>query len=64
MRWLGKDEMVLGNYTMFYSGGVKAEKSVAIVLRNDVVKRWTNVECYSVRLIFVKISPKNFLILF
>ena len=29
VRWPGKDEMVSGNYTMFYSGGVKAEKGVA-----------------------------------
>ena len=42
---------------MFYSGGVKAEKGVAIVLRNDV-KRLTKVERYSDRLMFVKISVK------
>ena len=42
---------------MFYSGGVKAQKGVAVVLRNDV-KRLTKVECYSDRLMFVKISGK------
>ena len=26
VRWPGKGEIVSGNYTMFYSGGVKAEK--------------------------------------
>ena len=41
-----------------YSGGVKAEKGVAVVLRNDVVKRLTKVECCSDRLMFVKISAK------
>ena len=35
--WPGKGETVSGIYRMFYSGGVKAEKSVAIVLRNDIV---------------------------
>jgi hypothetical protein len=38
---------------MFYSGRVK---SVAALLRNDIVKRLTKVECYSNRLVFVKIS--------
>ena len=28
VRWPGKGEIVSGNYTMFYSGGVKAEKKV------------------------------------
>jgi hypothetical protein len=54
----GKGKIVSGNYTMFYSGGVKAEKCVAVVLRNIVVKRLTKVECYSDRLMFVKKSAK------
>ena len=47
----------MGNYTIFYSGGVKAENCVAVVLRNDV-KRLTKVEYYSDRLMFVKINAK------
>ena len=47
-----------GNYTMFYSGGVKDEKVVAVVLKNDVVNRLTKVECCSDRLMFIKISAK------
>ena len=54
VRWSGKGEIVSGNYRMFYSGGVKAEKGVAVVLRNDVVKRLTKVDCCSDRLMFVK----------
>ena len=54
----GKGEMLSGNYTMFYSGGLKAKKGVAVVLRNDVVKSLTKVECCSDRLMFVKISAK------
>ena len=34
VRWPEKDEIVSGNYTMLYSGGVKAEKGVAVVLSN------------------------------
>ena len=31
VQWPGKGEIVLGNYTMFHSGGVKAVKGVAVV---------------------------------
>ena len=62
VRWPGKGEIVSGNYTMFYSGGVKAEKGVAVVLRNDVVKRLTKVECYSDRLMFVSAKPIDIVI--
>ena len=55
----GKGEIVSRNYTMFYLGGVKAEKGVAVVLRN--VERVIKVE--SDRLIFVEISTKPFDIL-
>ena len=44
---------------MFNSGGLKAEKGLAVVLRNDVVKCLTKVECCSDRLMFVKISAKH-----
>ena len=44
---------------MFYSGRVKAEKVVAVVLRNDIAKHLTKEEeCYNDRLMFVKISAK------
>jgi hypothetical protein len=42
---------------MFYSGGVKAEKCVAVMMRNDA-KCLPKVESYSDRLMFVKISAK------
>ena len=31
--WPGKDKIVSGNYTVFYLGGIKAEKSVAVILK-------------------------------
>ena len=37
---------------------LKLRKGVAVVLRNDVVKHLTKVECYSDRLMFVKRSAK------
>jgi hypothetical protein len=60
VRWSGKGDVESGNCTMFYSGGVEAEKVVAVMLRNDVVKLLTKVECYGDRLMYsyVKISAK------
>ena len=57
VRWPGKGDIVSGNYTMLYSGGVKVEKGVAVVLRTDIVKRLIQIKCYSDRL-FVQISAK------
>ena len=43
---------------MYYSGRVKAEKDVAVMLRIDIVKCLTKVECYSDTLMVVKVSVK------
>ena len=57
-----KGEIVWRNYTVLYSGSkVKAAKVFAVFcssLRNYMVKCMTKVECYSNRLMFVKISAK------
>ena len=47
---------------MFYSGRVKDEKGVAVMLRNYTVKNVTKVECYSDRLMFVKISANQLIL--
>ena len=38
VQWPGKGKVVLGNFTVFYLGGFKAKKGVAVILRNDIVK--------------------------
>ena len=43
VQWLGKGKIVSGNYTVFYSDGVMAEKGVAVSLRNNILKRVTEV---------------------
>ena len=58
VRWPGKGKIVSGN-VVFYSGGVTAEKGFAGALRNNIVKRVPKVECYSDKLMFVKISAKT-----
>jgi len=58
VRWPRNGEIVLENYTMFYSSGVNAERGIAIVSTCYVVKSVTKVECTD-RLIFVKIRVKR-----
>ena len=64
-RWPRKGEIMWGNYTMLQSEAVKPENGVAVVLKNNTVKRVTKVEYYIDRLIFVKIStqPADILIM-
>ena len=40
MRWPGKGEIVSGNCTIFYSGGVKAENSVTVVWEMRLLNMW------------------------
>ena len=41
VRWIGRNNIVSGNYTMFYSDVVNAGKDTVIVLRNYIFKRVT-----------------------
>ena len=65
VRWEGLGEIVSGDFTMYYSGGEKAERGVAVMLRNEVAKSVVNVQCISDRLMFVKLSalPVDILII-
>jgi hypothetical protein len=56
VRWPEKGEIVSANYAVFYSGVLKSEKCIAVLLRNYSIKRVTKVKYYSGRLIVVKIS--------
>jgi hypothetical protein len=38
VRWKGQGEIRSGDYTVYYSGGERAEKGVAIVVHKNVVK--------------------------
>ena len=58
IRWLEKGEIFSGKYAVFYSGGIKAEKSVAVVLRYYIFKHVTKVKCYSDESMFVNIRAK------
>ena len=58
VRWPGQGEKVSDNYTMFYSGGERAERGVAILMKNEIVKSVLSVQCCSDRLMFVKLSAE------
>ena len=58
VRWPGQGEKVSDNYTMFYSGGERAERGVAILMKNEIVKSVMSVQCCSDRLMFVKLSAE------
>ena len=38
VRWKGQGEIRSGDYTVYYSGGEKAERGVAIVVQNSSEK--------------------------
>jgi nitrogen regulatory protein PII len=38
VRWKGQGEIRSGDYTVYYSGGERAEKGVAIVVHKSVVR--------------------------
>ncbi|PNF28769.1 hypothetical protein B7P43_G06461 [Cryptotermes secundus] len=39
VRWKEQDEIRSGDYTVYYSGGVRAERGVAVVVHKSVVKK-------------------------
>ena len=38
VRWKGQSEIRSGDYTVYYSGGERAERGVAIVVHNSIVR--------------------------
>jgi hypothetical protein len=42
VRWKGQGEIRSGDYTVYYSGGERAERGVALVVYNSVVKSVVN----------------------
>ena len=38
MRWKGQGEIRSGDYTVYYSGGERAERGVAIVVHKSIVR--------------------------
>jgi nitrogen regulatory protein PII len=39
VRWKGQGEIRNGDYTVYYSGGERAERGIAIVMHKSIVRR-------------------------
>jgi exonuclease III len=58
VRWKGQGEVRSGDYTMYYSGGERAEKGVAIVVHKSVVRSVVKKIVYNARIIAVKLQAE------
>jgi len=53
VRWKGQGEIRSGDYTVYYSGGERAEKVAAIVVHNSVVRSVVKKIVYNDRIIAI-----------
>jgi len=65
VRWKGQGEIRSGDYTVYYSGGERAEKGVAIVVHKSVVRNVVKKIVYNDRIIAIKLQaePINILMM-
>jgi exonuclease III len=63
VRWKGQGEIRSGDYTVYYSGGDRAERGVAIVVHKSVVKSVVKKSVYCDRIIVVKLKVETVSIL-
>jgi exonuclease III len=58
VRWKGQGEIRSGDYTVYYSGGDRAERGVAIVVPKSIVKSVVKKSVYNDRIIAVKLKAE------
>jgi hypothetical protein len=58
VRWKGQGEIRNRDYTVFYSGGDKAERGIAIVVHKITVKSVVKKSVYGDRIIAVKLKAE------
>jgi exonuclease III len=65
VRWKGQGKIRSGDYTVYYSGGERAEKGVAIVVHKSVVRSVAKKIVYDDRIIAIKLQaePINILMI-
>jgi nitrogen regulatory protein PII len=63
VRWKGQGKIRSGDYTVYYSGGDRAERGVAIAVHKSIVKSVVKKSVYSDRLIAVKLKAERVSIL-
>ena len=59
VRWKGEGEIRSGDYTVYYSGGERAEKGVAIVVHKSVVRSVVKKIVYNDRIIAINTGRAN-----
>jgi hypothetical protein len=55
VRWKGQVEIRSGDFTVYYSGGKRAEKGVAVVVHKSVVRSVVKKIVYNDRIIAIKL---------
>jgi exonuclease III len=63
VRWKGQGEIRSGDYTVYYSGGDRDERGIAIVVHKSIVKSVVKKSVYSDRIIAVKLKAEPISIL-
>jgi len=65
VQWKGQSEIKSGDYTVYYSGGERAEKGVAIVVHKNVVRSVVKEIVYNDKIIAIKLQaePINILMI-
>jgi len=58
VRWKGQGEIRSGDYTVYYSGGERAEKGVATVVHKSVVRSVVKKIVYNDRIIAIKLQAE------
>ena len=58
VRWKGQGEIRSGDYTVYYSGGERAEKCVAIMVHKSVVRSVVKMIVYNDRIIAIKLQAE------
>jgi len=58
VRWKGQGEIRRGDFTVYYSGGERAEKSVAIVVHKSIVRSVVKKIVYNDRIIDIKLQAE------
>jgi len=58
MRWKGQGEIRSGDYTVYYSGGERAERGVAIVVHKSIVRSVVKKIVCNVRIIALKLKAE------
>jgi len=63
VRWKGQGEIRSGDYTVYYFGGERAEKGVAIVVHKRIVRSVVKKIVYNGRIIAIKLQAEQISIL-